>query len=672
MRLLKEEIGRINKIMGTPLTEAVGPGGLIDSIESLFKGLAGKLSEPFEDGGMVMYLDKVFGATEKNSIRDFAALRNVLHTKNTISPLELEALFTIPENLFRKNIIDAMERKLGDEVWQLIRDKQYDILKGYLNEEGFSDAFAQEVANSMINKSVPKQFTLPKGYNNVKKPRTTPTTPTVRTLSSKEIKNIEAKIAEGGWDTLPPNIQILYCKAIDTRIDEFVKTLRANIKIGTEQKISAEQVKQMEMQSQIVKAELAKAKNDARLSNPLVKALSWIVKKILTWGGAALGLTIGLGGLLAYLTKTGGIWGNVKKGIAGGSKSTDDIIKEYPCLAKLNLRVDGNDHYLITFGDEDFGMTYSGGQLKYDDVHGGQVFTCGGQPIKESLNEQNIPVGKGIKKKTTSQTSSINPPPVTPPPASKPQQKTVTPTPKPQRTGKPSVSQLSTDFPDDGLSYGMKHNAYVQIIQKRFGLQPNLQTGNYLDVTKSHVADWIAQNGSAAAPKDGSKITYQLYLDILGLDANGDPKPQQNTSTNPQATQQTAQNTTTKPSTIGDRQDVFYLGVKDGYSQDGYIKTLQRVLHLEETGVLDQKTFDTVKKYINDEKHKQFFTEPIDTDALNVLNDKEKPGITTKLYNTIVRGNDLRILKNRQAKTPEEIINEMSRVKLKLKRFYKK
>jgi hypothetical protein len=238
------------------------------------------------------------------------------------------------------------------------------------------------------------------------------------------------------------------------------------------------------------------------------------------------------------------------------------------------------------------------------------------------------------------------------------------------RTNTSKSNGLNQVFPYAGLYIGMKKNAYVQVIQKRFGFPTSYQTGDYNDLTKAAVKDWVSVNRNGDAPKDGSEITYQLYLDILGLDENGDPLPEKENVWNQPKTTNKQKNDSTrterkpqttppesKASTIGDRQDVFYLGVRDGYSEGGYIKTVQRVLHLKETGKLDKPTLDAVKKYITNNKYQQFFTEPFDNDALSVLNDKEKPGITNKLYDSIIRSNDLRILHNRKAKTPEDIID---------------
>jgi hypothetical protein len=291
-----------------------------------------------------------------------------------------------------------------------------------------------------------------------------------------------------------------------------------------------------------------------------------------------------------------------------------------------------------------------------------------------NLEEQQSPLWDRIKaakaKKAGGQTT---------PPAPSPK-----PTVAPRRTQKTPAAQLSTDFPDAGLTYGMRKNAYVQMIQKHFGFQPNYQTGNYLDMTKTAVAKWITENNYQNVVADGSVITYLMYLKILGVDEDGVPVGDANHKKLPNESPQTngeqskIQQTPNGSYSKGDVTFPMFLGQGDpaqGYDPatwGRFIEPLQNIIHAQSTGILDQQTFDAINKYINDPKYKQYFTEPIDSESQSLLRNQAKPGISTKLYNTILRSNDLRILKNRQAQNPSEIINEMSRMKFKLKRFFKK
>jgi hypothetical protein len=250
------------------------------------------------------------------------------------------------------------------------------------------------------------------------------------------------------------------------------------------------------------------------------------------------------------------------------------------------------------------------------------------------------------------------------------------------------VQQLDVSFPDNGLTYGLKKNAYVQQLQKKFGFQPAYQTGNYLDMTKSAVKNWLATHHINNVPQDGSVITYQMYLDIFNVDENGQqkmPVPPPGESTAPQnpaaASQPAPQSTPQQSNTQGYNKSriefPIYMGQgdpKDGYDPSTwgrYITALQSALQVPTTGILDQATFDAVKRFIADPKKQALMTEPVDSDSKNVLNNQAKPGITAQLYNTIMRTNDQIIIHNRQHTNPDDIINEMTRMKFKLKRFFK-
>jgi peptidoglycan hydrolase-like protein with peptidoglycan-binding domain len=257
--------------------------------------------------------------------------------------------------------------------------------------------------------------------------------------------------------------------------------------------------------------------------------------------------------------------------------------------------------------------------------------------------------------------------------------------PKQRQDGTNSTSSLNKVFDERGLFYGMKHNKYVHDLQKfAFKFPPNLQTGNYLDKTKAAVRDFIQKNNITSVPADGSQVDYDLYFKLLNIkvDANGDPMYDaegnllfNDSNTNVQNSTQAApikDDTTTNstPQNSGDK------GTWDGSvplkigDKNPFVKRLRRVLNLPEDGALDQATIDAIKKFINNPKVKKLMVvDPVDGESLRLLNDAN-PQVDVLLYNTIMRTHDQLILHNRD--NPEDIINEMSRMKFKLKRYFKK
>lgn len=219
---------------------------------------------------------------------------------------------------------------------------------------------------------------------------------------------------------------------------------------------------------------------------------------------------------------------------------------------------------------------------------------------------------------------------------------------------------LSMEFPERGIYLGLSKNAYVKQLKKFLALPQTSQNGTYDVELKNAVAIYFKENNVTDVKQDGSVVTYELYLKILDVDENGTPLNSSKRETKLESNQVSPQAQAQKISQI-----VFpiYLGqgdVKDGYDPatwGRYIVALQRAVKAETTGILDKQTFDSVKKFINDPKKKRFFTEPLDEDSKNVLENKNRPGVTSILYNTIIRTNDLIILHNRNATRPEDRID---------------
>jgi hypothetical protein len=254
--------------------------------------------------------------------------------------------------------------------------------------------------------------------------------------------------------------------------------------------------------------------------------------------------------------------------------------------------------------------------------------------------------------------------------------------PKNHPTAKNSGGLQNIENPDGSLTYSMRNNLYVYQVQRSLNMPMNYCTGNYLDKTKAAVAAYIQQNNIQGVKPDGSVITADLYDKILG-GGNTTPAPAPQSQNQPQAApadttpqnsgggQNAPQNASGgAPQSYAHSQLEFPLYMGQGNPKDGfdpstygrYITNLQTRVGARTTGIMDQQTFDAVKKFIGDPKHKEYLTEPIDSDSLNVLNNEAAPGITAKLYTTINGLSDDIIRHNRTVKNVDNVVNEVRKV----------
>jgi hypothetical protein len=219
---------------------------------------------------------------------------------------------------------------------------------------------------------------------------------------------------------------------------------------------------------------------------------------------------------------------------------------------------------------------------------------------------------------------------------------------------------MAMDFPDRGLFLGLRNNAYVK--QLKIDLAISNADGNYDATLKDAVAFYIQANEVKNIKADGSLVTYELYLKILNVDENCNPLPEKNDKE--KQSEEKSKINANKNQAYDKGDILFPLFFGQGDPKDGYnpatwgvfITSLQNAVRAKTTGVMDEQTFKQIKKFLNNPKIQKLVVEPLDSESRLILENESKPGVNVKLYNFIMRTNDLRILHNRNAERPEDMI----------------
>lgn len=223
------------------------------------------------------------------------------------------------------------------------------------------------------------------------------------------------------------------------------------------------------------------------------------------------------------------------------------------------------------------------------------------------------------------------------------------PTQKSQRqtgTGTSDAGWNEFDFP---LKYGMKKDKNVYNIQV-FLLpdQENYHTGNYLNHTKDAVAKFIQDHSQTPEianyePKDGSVVTEDLF-DRMYAEARARYYGNQQQTQQTQQPAQTQTQQTPPPPPAQQVQQVqrtappFMFG---DTTHPNLFGILQNKLRVPQTGVVDAATIQGIRDFLNNPKKMAFMKTPLAEADLNLINDKDKPGVTGRLYSGLIYALDL-------------------------------